>query len=161
MKKLLFTLMLAATPVAAEDFTVYGEVTGVYPITGYEEYTTTERVCRDVEVQTPNGDQAGSALFGAIIGGVLGDALSDGDGGATAGGAVIGGIVGSGIAGQKGSTTRVQRQCDNVQVNRRRETITNYEVDYDWNGFEGTFTTVSPNYYVGQTISLTLSLRRF
>lgn len=160
MKKLLFALMLAATPVAAEDFTVYGEVTGVYAITGYENYTTTERVCRNVEVTTPNGNQAGSAALGAIIGGAIGDIVSDGDGGATAGGAIIGGLIGAGEA-RRGSTTRIEQECDNVQVNRRRETIVNYEVDYDWNGFEGTFTTVSPNYYVGQTISLTLSLRRF
>lgn len=158
------TVALFATPVFADEFTVYGRIVGVWPITGYETVSSVETRCFDERVEVPGQNNAGAgALTGAIIGGIIGDAISSGDGNATAGGALIGAIIGADRGSQNSTqpTTRTQRTCQDVVVNNRREVIEYYEVEYEWNGFEGKFQTVDSSYRVGQNVSLTLELRRF
>ena len=157
-------IALATTPAIATEFSVVGEIVGVWPITGYETVSSVETRCFDELVEVPGQNNAGAgALTGAIIGGIIGDAISSGDGGATAGGALMGAIIGAdrGAQNRTQPTTRTQRTCQDVTVNNRREVIEYYEVEYEWNGFEGTFQTVDSSYRVGQRVTLTLELRRF
>ena len=85
------------------------------------------RECRDVEVPVydqyqTEGDAAGGAFLGMIIGGLLGKGVTGDDGGAAAG-AVIGGLVGA----DKGAKPKTQRgiigysyeqRCDIVTINQ-------------------------------------------
>ena len=158
------TLALFATPALATEFSVTGEVTGVWPITGYETVSSVETRCFDERVEVPGQNNAGAgALTGAIIGGIIGDVISSGNGNATAGGALMGAIIGAdkGSQNSRPAHTETQRTCQDVTVHNRREVIEYYEVEYEWNGFEGTFQTVDSSYRVGQNVSLTLELRRF
>lgn len=166
MNKFILSTVIAfsTTPVLATEFSVNGKVVGVWPITGYETVSSVETRCFDERVEVPGSNNAGTgALTGAIIGGIIGDVISDGNGNATAGAALMGAIIGADKGGRntRPPRTETQRTCQDVTVNNRREVIEYYEVEYEWNGFEGTFQTVDPSYRVGQSVTLTLELRRF
>ena len=125
MKKSVLTtfllVMASATAAAAETPTqvkVYD-----HNKTIYRDMKVTDVYCRPVEVpiyrdvQT-QGDAAGGALAGMIIGGILGKGVSGNDDGAAAG-AVIGGLIGA----DKGSKPKTERrivgyeyveQCDEI-----------------------------------------------
>ena len=115
--------MVTATAAAADKVDrvkVYDHTTTVVT-----QVPTTQTRCQNVEVpiyqdvQT-QGDAAGGALAGMIIGGILGKGVSGNDDGAAAG-AVIGGLIGA-DKGSKPKTERrivgyeTQRQCSEVVV---------------------------------------------
>ena len=96
----LIVTFFASSAYADNSVVVSGRVTNITPV--YTQVTVQQptQVCRNVEVPVygtvqGGGDAAGNALLGMIIGGVIGDAVSGGNGNATAGGAVIGGIIGA------------------------------------------------------------------
>jgi len=88
------------------------------------------RECRDVEVPVyenyqSEGDAAGGAFLGMIIGGLLGKGVTGDDGGAAAG-AVIGGLVGADKGAQGSNGQRIvgysyEERCNIVTENRREE----------------------------------------
>ena len=85
----------------------------------------TERRCNDIDIPvyqtvTRQGDAAGGALIGMILGGLSGKAISGNDNGAAAG-AVLGGLIGADKGSQSKTEQRVvgyttERQCRDVNV---------------------------------------------
>ena len=128
-------LALSTTTVAAETVTVHLEdrfktVKQSVPYTQQECVTVDVPVYGTVQRQ---GDAAGSALLGMIIGGAAGKAISGNNDGAAAG-AVIGGIIGA----DKGARVRDQqvvtgyrqeRQCTNVtRYRNEKQTVYDYTI---------------------------------
>lgn len=119
---------LVAAPVMADA--VKATVTDYYKnVTEMVPYYKQE--CSTVEVpiygtRQTQGDAAGGALAGMIIGGILGKGVSGNDDGAAAG-AVIGGLIGA-DKGSKLNTEQVvtgyrkERQCQNVEHFRNQTT---------------------------------------
>lgn len=93
----------------------------------YTEVPVTNVYCRDVQmpiydnVQT-QGDAAGGALAGMIIGGILGKGVSGNDDGAAAG-AVIGGLIGA----DKGSKPRSEKRVVGYEMVEKCEKMNTYE----------------------------------
>lgn len=94
----------------------------------YQEVPVTKTVCQDVKfpvyenVQT-QGDAAGGALAGMIIGGILGKGVSGNDDGAAAG-AIIGGLIGA----DKGAKPKTERKVIGYEI--REKCFDKQEVDY-------------------------------
>ena len=111
MKNLITTaaLIVATTPAFAGDIVKDVKVFDhTKTVTQY--IPTTTYVCSDVKKPVygsvrKEGDAAGGALLGMILGGVLGKGATGDDGGAAAG-AVIGGLIGA----DKGSKPRTERE---------------------------------------------------
>ena len=102
MKKILFAMMLFATPAVAETST--GNITDHYKtVIDRDPYSV--EVCYDVKVP---GDKTGDALKGAIIGGIIGNNITKNveNGGAV--GALLGGILAHKNSDATGGT---ERQC--------------------------------------------------
>lgn len=166
MKKLLATtvLIIAATQANAE--TRYARVTSVQANYDTVYRNVPRNQCQNVEVPIygtvqGNGNAGESALLGMIIGGIVGDAVSGGDGNATAGGAVIGGIIGADRA-QNGTRQvitgyRTERQCTEVMVRQESREIRNYTITYEWEGIRGSSYTYN-DYSVGDRIPVTVSI---
>tara|TARA_Y100000385_G_C12681773_1_gene462443 strand:- start:81 stop:542 length:462 start_codon:yes stop_codon:yes gene_type:complete len=92
-----------------------------------------ERRCRKVEVpvyerQQTEGDAAGGALLGMILGGVIGKGVTGDDGGAAAG-AVMGGLIGADKGSKQGKNVIVgykeSTHCDYVTT-WKTSTVTEY-----------------------------------
>lgn len=128
--KILFTIPLLAVASTAAADNVKARVTDHYA-------TVTEMVpfykeeCSNVQVpiygqRQSQGDAAGGALAGMIIGGILGKGLTGKDDGAAAG-AVMGGIIGA-DKGSKPRTEQVvtgyrtERQCQQVEHWKNQQT---------------------------------------
>ena len=105
----------------------------------------TQTRCQNVEVpiyqdvQT-QGDAAGGALAGMIIGGLLGKGVTNDDGGAAAG-AVLGGIIGADQASRSRTERRIvgyetQQQCSDVvsYVNQTQERYSHSTIRFYLNG---------------------------
>jgi len=135
--------LFASSAHADNSFVVSGRVTNITPVYTQVNRQQPTQVCRNVEVPIygtvqGGGDAAGSALLGMIIGGVIGDAVSGGDGNATAGGAVIGGIIGADRA-QNGSRQvvtgyRTERQCSTEYTSVRETVVNEYDITYNVQG---------------------------
>lgn len=113
MKKLLTTVALGTMMFAgvanAENVRVRGEVIDHFKtVIDREPYKV--EVCQKVTTKTPGSTNTGDLLSGAIIGGILGKAITKDDGGAAAG-AVIGTIITNEKSREKGSTTTTHDQC--------------------------------------------------
>jgi len=96
----------------------YGTVFDSFPVYTAGKPQAT-RVCEDVEVPIYSGgskaDQTGNILAGAIVGGIIGNAVTGNKNGATAG-AIVGGIAGANANKRKIVGYRVERQCKTVHV---------------------------------------------
>jgi uncharacterized protein YcfJ len=91
---------------------------------------TQVRECRDVKVPVYDqhkveGDAAGGAFLGMIIGGLLGKGVTGDDGGAAAG-AVIGGLVGA----DQGAKPRTERGIVGYSYEERCEIVTVNQQSY-------------------------------
>ena len=91
-----------------------------YPVFGPKR-TKVRKICKDVEVPIYAGpspsDQLGNTVAGAIIGGVIGQAVTGNKQGATAG-AIVGGVAGA-SAGQRVVGYRTERQCTDEVVEKK------------------------------------------
>ena len=106
---------------------------------------TTKTRCQNVEVPIyedvqVQGNAAGGALAGMIIGGILGKGVSGNDDGAAAG-AVIGGLIGADKGSKPKSERRVvgyqnQRQCSEVvvYVDQKEERYSHSTIRFYLNG---------------------------
>ena len=139
----LIVTFFASSAYADNSVVVSGRVTNITPV--YTQVTVQQptQVCRNVEVPVygtvqGGGDAAGNALLGMIIGGVIGDAVSGGNGNATAGGAVIGGIIGADRAqnGNRQVVTgyRTEQQCSTQYANVRETIVNEYDITYNVQG---------------------------
>lgn len=118
---------LLFTTAAHADTRINGQVRDHFT-TIYENVEVVDRRCEMVDVpiygtRQQQGDAAGSALLGMIIGGIVGDAISSGDGGATTAGAIMGGVIGA----DQGSRPRPQQ----VITGYRQERVCTDAVHYE------------------------------
>ena len=120
---ILITALVAASPAVAENVTA--QVEDRYTnISVNEPFTSQECVMVNVPVYgnvTTQGDAAGGALMGMIIGGLLGKGVTGDDSGAAAG-AVFGGLVGA----DKGSQAKSSRQVIGHKQERQCTEVTHY-----------------------------------
>ena len=110
-----------------------------------EQIPTTQTRCQNVEVPVyenvqVQGDAAGGALAGMIIGGILGKGVSGNDDGAAAG-AVIGGLIGADKGSKPKTERRIvgyerKRQCGEVvvYVDRAEERYSHSTIRFYLNG---------------------------
>jgi len=103
------------------------------------------RECRDVKVPVydqhkTEGDAAGGAFLGMIIGGLLGKGVTGDDGGAAAG-AVIGGLVGADKGARGGNDRRIighsyEERCEIVTINQEayKEVYSHSTIRFRLNG---------------------------
>ena len=116
---------LAVTPAMAHDdgpswnrfsnsHRAEGKVLSSYAVYGSEGQPTTRRVCHDVKIPIYRGasdeDRLGNTVAGAVIGGILGKAVTGDNGGATVG-AVVGGVVGSNKNKRHVAGYRTEERC--------------------------------------------------
>lgn len=155
MKTLLSTIATLALTTAAYSDTVRATVTDRYT-TVYESVPYTKNVCKWVSVPiyedtVVQGDAAGGALAGMILGGILGKGVTGKDDGAAAG-AVIGGLIGA----DKGSKPKTKRVIVDYKDERRCEPVTHYKeeerVVYDysiieWNDAGKTYSLTFDKFY--------------
>ena len=156
MKKLLATVAAAclatATTASAED---YATITSVKP--NYQTVQTPKHRtdCRTNEVpiygSTQGQASTGDTLFGALIGGALGNQVGGGKGKDAA--TVLGAIIGADIANKKGGRQQIigyrqEQTCNNV---------TFYETN-EGNGIQGRTVTYN-NYRVGDSIPIYVSIQ--
>lgn len=124
----------------------YAEVLNVAPIVRYVTVTTPVRECWDeqreyvVDRRPVNG--GGAALFGAMLGGVIGHQFGSGRGNdaATAVGALLGAAIGSDAASRtprdydREIHSRPVRRCQTNYTSTEEERVDGYNVTYRYNG---------------------------
>lgn len=85
------------------------------------------------------GERTAATVFGAIIGGLLGNRIGKGDGrqAATAAGAVAGGVIGNNLAGEDEHDYvpqyTIERHCRETSAPQQRR-IVGYDVEYRYRG---------------------------
>lgn len=151
----LILVMASAVPAYADNGYHRGRSAGVYdyarvlsaePNYRYVTVTTPVKECwDDVEYYTvdhrPPG-VAGSTLFGAIVGGVVGHQFGSGRGNdaATAVGSILGAAIGNNAAVRANADyrsveySRPVRRCDTRYQSREEQRIDGYRVIYTYNG---------------------------
>lgn len=113
MKKVLATIsltaMMFASTASAEQVRVNGEVIDHFKtVIDRDPYKV--EVCQQVTTKNPGSASTGDLLSGAIIGGILGKAITNKDDGAAAG-AILGTIITNENKREQGSTTNTHQKC--------------------------------------------------
>ena len=142
-------LMASCTPAVASD------VEDVFK-TETVRIPHTQQVCEDVY---HGGDKSGDMLRGAIIGGILGKALTGDDKGAG-----FGALVGAmGSAEKKNQSSQkivgyeTRKQCGVFYQEESIRKIKNYRITYEWMGIRGSSYTYN-NYSIGARIPVNVSI---
>lgn len=144
--------MLLANVAYAESFYREATITNVKPIYETVLVDRPTTVCSNVEVPIygtteRQGNAAGGALAGMIIGGIIGKGATGKDDGAAAG-AIIGGLIGA-DQGSRPKSERVivgyktERQCSNIIETQEVRQIGQYAITYTWSTLSGVY--YSPN----------------
>lgn len=168
MKKLLLaTSLLAAIAVPAfANQQAMGRITHIE--TNYETvYINVPRQeCRNVEVPVygtvqRDGNAAGGALTGMIIGGLIGKGATGKDDGAAVG-AVIGGLIGADKGAKPKNEQvvtgyRTERQCSEVMVREQQRQVKNYLITFKWDKYYGQTYTYN-NYQIGDRIPVNVTI---
>jgi uncharacterized protein YcfJ len=122
----------------------YARVLSVTPAIRYVTVTTPVKECwEDVErysVRNHEPGRAGKALFGAIVGGVIGHQIGSGSGNDVA--TIAGSLIGASVAGNshrgRGYSTseysRPVRRCETNYQSHQEERIDGYDVIYTYHG---------------------------
>ena len=132
-----------------------GTVISVTPIV--QQVQVPRQVCQDEAVMVQQQPSGGGALFGAIVGGVLGNTISSGSGraAATAFGVLGGAAVGNSVeASNQPSYAQTVRRCTNETAYEDR--TVSYSVVYEYGGRQ--YTTVmrrDPGRYVQVQVQAT------
>ena len=122
---ILAAALLAASPALANEKVTNVKVFDHNKVV-YQEVPINKTVCNEVKVpiystvQT-QGDAAGGALAGMIIGGILGKGVSGNDDGAAAG-AVIGGLIGA----DKGSRPQTEQRIVGYEYVQKCNDVVSY-----------------------------------
>lgn len=155
-----FLLFASATAANAESFMVQGKVTRVDPNWQKIQMSVPYKDCSIVEVPVygQTRQDTGGAIVGGIIGGVIGNQIGKGSGNdiATGVGAITGAIIGGQGRDQIVGYRQEERCIERVRTTYK-DTITDYTVFWNWNGYKGTFYS-KREFQVGDTITLDLSL---
>ena len=169
MKKLLLSVLFITSTVSIANAEVYvrnATITSVNPI--YEKVFVEEPTTHCEDIKNPiygtrqkEGNAAGGALLGMIIGGAVGKGLTGKDNGAAVG-AVMGGLIGA----EQGSKSKnenfiigyeTERRCYKTLVSKEINRITKYNVTYKWRGLTGSFYSVD-KLSVGDSIKININL---
>ena len=125
----------------SSDEYVYANVVAATPVYGPVQIPETRQVCREEQVTYKRPANPVGAVFGALIGAGIGNAI---DGGyrrstGTLIGAGAGGLIGHGIASEAAGPgrTEVYEVCDNITEYRTERGVAGYEVTYDYAGYQG------------------------
>ena len=148
----------------AESYVTTGNLISKQPIYTNITVTKPRQVCRNVEVpvygtvqNNNSGASGGDVLAGAIIGGILGKALTGQDNGA-AFGALAGAMTSA--EKKKGGTSqqiighRTEQRCRTEYRDQQSQVANQYRLTYNVNGNHVTYTVnkaVGQNAYIGQT----------
>jgi uncharacterized protein YcfJ len=147
---LLFTgqaLAQAPNPAAsasADEHVHHGwaDVLRVDPIYDQDVSSAPQQECYEeqVFVAADDGKRSVVTVFGAIIGGLIGNRVGKGDGrkAATAAGAVAGGVVGNNLAVESDNRNEpkytTQRHCRSIGATASERHVVAYEVEYRYRG---------------------------
>jgi len=123
--------------------------------------------CQTVEVPIYSnyGGQAstGDTLFGALIGGALGNQVGGGKGKDAA--TILGAIIGADVANKRAVTGqrqivgyRQEENCRKISFHETQERLKNYRITYEFNGIQATSFTHN-QYKVGDRIPVTVSIQ--
>ena len=146
-------LLVLATPAFAE--TVRDHYKTVIEQTPYS-----VEVCKDVQIR--GQASTGDTVFGALLGGVIGNQFGGGKGKDAA--TILGAIVGADIANKKPRTSqqiigyREEQTCNNVTFYETQQELKNYSIRYEWNGIVGKTVTYN-NYRVGDRLPIRVSIQ--
>jgi len=124
----------------SSDEYVYADVVAATPVYGPVQVPEVRQVCREEQVTYKRRANPAGAIFGALIGAGIGNAI-DGGYRRTAGtliGAAAGGAIGQGIASEAAGPGRseVYEVCDDITEYRTERGVTGYEVTYDYQGYQ-------------------------
>ena len=164
MKILLATVAVLGFATAAQAQTEYAQIIQVQPNyhTVYQNIPTTS--CQNVEVpiygRTQGQASTGDTLFGALIGGALGNQVGGGKGKDAA--TVLGAIIGADVANKRSGSQQVigyrqEQRCNNVTSYSTQQQIQNYTIRYEWNGIRSRSVTYN-QYSVGDQIPVSVSI---
>ena len=108
----------------------------------------------DVPIYGANQASTGDTVFGALIGGALGNQVGGGKGKDAM--TVLGAIVGADIANKKAGQQQIigyrqEQSCNNITFYEIQESLKNYTITYTWNGITGRTVTYN-NYRVGDRL---------
>ncbi len=166
MNRLLATVAVIGTMgfAASANAQEYATITNVTPNYQTISTPTTQQVCNVVEVPVygRSGGQAstGDTLFGALIGGAIGNQVGGGKGKDAA--TVLGAIIGADVANKRSGSNQIigyrqEQRCNNVTSYSTQEQIKNYTIRYEWNGVQGRSYTFN-QYSVGDRIPVSISI---
>ena len=166
MNRLLATVAVIGTMgfAASANAQEYATITNVTPNYQTISTPTTQQVCNVVEVPVygRSGGQAstGDTLFGALIGGAIGNQVGGGKGKDAA--TVLGAIIGADVANTRSGSNQIigyrqEQRCNNVTSYSTQEQIKNYTIRYEWNGIRSRTVTYN-QYSVGDRIPITVSI---
>ena len=166
MNRLLATVAVIGTMgfAASANAQEYATITNVTPNYQTISTPTTQQVCNVVEVPVyvRAGGQAstGDTLFGALIGGAIGNQVGGGKGKDAA--TVLGAIIGADVANKRSGSNQIigyrqEQRCNNVTSYSTQEQIKNYTIRYEWNGIRSRTVTYN-QYSVGDRIPITVSI---
>ena len=167
MKTLLATVAILActTSLQAQSQTDFATVIHVKPNYQNVQVPRHRNECQTVEVPIYSnvGGQAstGDTIFGALIGGALGNQVGGGKGKDAM--TVLGAIVGADIANKKAGQQQIigyrqEQSCNNITFYEIQESLKNYTITYTWNGITGRTVTYN-NYRVGDRLPVNVSIQ--
>lgn len=141
-------LTVIATTTSAETYNKKAIVTSVKPVYEIIYVNKPSTQCEEVKLpiygtQQKDGNAAGNALLGMIIGGAVGKGLTGQDEGAAVG-AVMGGLIGADQGSKPKSETIIigyetKRQCYETSVSHKVNKLTGYDIIYKWENLTGSF----------------------
>jgi uncharacterized protein YcfJ len=151
---------------ARADSGQMGIVDDIYQNYDNVTYSNPIKVCKDMQIPIygQSGGQAstGNTLFGALIGGALGNQVGGGKGKDAA--TVLGAIIGADVANKRsGSNTVIvgysqERRCEMQHRSVNKRVPTDYTVTYSWNGIYGQSRTMKP-YSIGSKIPIKVTIQ--
>ena len=169
MKTLLATVAILActTSLQAQSQTDFATVIHVKPNYQNVQVPRHRNECQTVEVPIYSnvGGQAstGDTIFGALIGGALGNQVGGGKGKDAM--TVLGAIIGADVANKRAATGqqqivgyRQEENCRKISFYETHERLKNYRITYEFNGIQATSLTQN-QYKVGDRIPVTVSIQ--
>ena len=166
MKILLATVAVLGFATAAQG-AEYATITYVAPNYVNSKVPRQRTECQTVEVPIYSnvGGQAstGDTVFGALIGGALGNQVGGGKGKDAM--TVLGAIIGADVANKRAVTGqrqivgyRQEENCRKISFYETHERLENYRITYEFNGIQATSFTQN-QYKVGDRIPVTISIQ--
>ena len=167
MKTLLATvaILACATSLQAQAQIDYATVTHVKPNYENVEVQKYRNNCQIVDVPIYGANQAstGDTVFGALIGGALGNQVGGGKGKDAM--TILGAIVGADVANKRAGQSQIigyqqEQQCNKVRFYETQERLKNYLITYEWNGTQAT-SYAQNQYRVGDRITVSVSIQEY